>query len=501
MYTYHPQLAFLVVCGVVFAGSAAASAGPADDQFAVAAGHYSRGRWQWAADEFGRYIADFATDSRQQTDRALFYRGEALVQVGKYREAREQFVEFLERAPHHEYAKRALFRAAESAYLADDGPIARQALRRFRQTYPTDDLLQFVLPYLGELTFESGDTAAAQQIYVDALSRFPAGPLAEECQYGLGRALQQQGDVDAATRFFKHLASNPKTKRAEDAQLQLGVMQYNAGRYAEASKTLAAFEAAFVGSDLTGNALFWQGMSCTAMKRWPEAVSAFAEATERVDPELLPEAIFYTAQARVGAGQYDQAIPHYERILATWPEGPLADDAALGKLRALFLEGRHDAVQVQAVRFRVEFSQSPLRSQMQRLTGRSLLALGKYGPAVIVFRQLVDSHQQSSDKYLLAVAHLGASQPAAAVTALDGIPLGDSEQDFTDAVLVARASALMSLKRYTEAVEPLGAYLKSQPDGRDAADCRSELAIALAATNRLELARTAYAEYADRQTN
>jgi TolA-binding protein len=369
-------------------------------------------------------------------------------------------------------------------------------LRRFRETYPEDDLLQYVLPYLGELTLEAGDAEQAQQVYVDALSRFPAGPLASECQYGVGRALQQQGDVDAAARFFKHLAGDTRQKRADDAQLQLGVMQYNSGRYEEASETLAAFRSAFADSDLKGNALFWQGLSYIALKQWTDAISSLVDAADRVKPELLPEVLFYTAQAKAGAGQLDDATGYYERVLANWPDSPIADDAAVGKLQALYRQQRHAAVKVQAAQFQVQFSRSPLRQQMQRLAGRSLLAMGEYDPAVIVFRRLADSHQQVSDKYLLAVAHLGASQPEAALRALDEIAEENGGKEIADAVYVARASALMSLKRHTAAIEPLTAYLKSRPEGPDAADCRSELVIALAATDRLEAARTAYAEYA-----
>jgi TolA-binding protein len=273
-------------------------------------------------------------------------------------------------------------------------------------------------------------------------------------------------------------------------------MQYNAGRFEEATETLAAFRTTFAGSDLRGNALYWQGISQIALKQWSAAAKTLSDAAERAEPELLPEVLFYTARANVGAGRLGHAAQSYERVLATWPDSPFADDAAVGKLQILYRQEHHAAVKVQAAQFQIQFADSPLRRQMQRIAGRSLLALGEYGPAVDVFRQLADSQQPSPDTYLLAVAHLGAEQPEAALSVLEGLASEDAENGLQDSLHVARASALMSLQRHAEAIEPLSAYLTSQPDGRDAADCRSHLAIALATTGRWETARAVYAEYA-----
>ncbi len=54
----------------------------ADDQYAVAAGHYAQGRWQLACDEFQTLIREHPTDPRMA--QALFFSGEALVQLGRH---------------------------------------------------------------------------------------------------------------------------------------------------------------------------------------------------------------------------------------------------------------------------------------------------------------------------------------------------------------------------------------------------------------------------------
>ena len=64
-------------------------AGPAEDQYAVAAGHYAKGRWQLAADEMQRFLTSFP--NHPQAVEAKFFLGEALMQLGKVQQAREQF--------------------------------------------------------------------------------------------------------------------------------------------------------------------------------------------------------------------------------------------------------------------------------------------------------------------------------------------------------------------------------------------------------------------------
>ena len=55
---------------------------PAEDQFAVAAAHYEATRWRLAVDEFQIFIDNHV--GHQLYQRAMFYSGEALVQLGDY---------------------------------------------------------------------------------------------------------------------------------------------------------------------------------------------------------------------------------------------------------------------------------------------------------------------------------------------------------------------------------------------------------------------------------
>ena len=109
-------LAFCILAGALLTGDASLRAGEADDRFAVAAAHYDQGRWKLAAEEFQTFLQTFPRDQRR--NRCVFFLGEALLQLGKYDDARARFREYITREPSGKYARAAMFRLGEAAYLA-----------------------------------------------------------------------------------------------------------------------------------------------------------------------------------------------------------------------------------------------------------------------------------------------------------------------------------------------------------------------------------------------
>jgi TolA-binding protein len=97
-------------------GQQPTSAGEAEDQYAVAAGHYAAKRWQLAVDEFRALVKEHPDDANSV--KARFFLGEALVQLGKHDQAASEFKQVLARAPSGSLARQALFRFGETSYLA-----------------------------------------------------------------------------------------------------------------------------------------------------------------------------------------------------------------------------------------------------------------------------------------------------------------------------------------------------------------------------------------------
>ena len=70
--------------------------------------------------------------------------------------------------PNGKYARQTLFRAGECSYLAGKSEAAAVDLTRFCQQYREDALAAYANCYLGELSLESGDLAAAKSFYAAA---------------------------------------------------------------------------------------------------------------------------------------------------------------------------------------------------------------------------------------------------------------------------------------------------------------------------------------------
>jgi TolA-binding protein len=211
-----------------------------DDQYAVAAGHYSAQRWSLAVDEFRALLRNHP--EHRNATKSRFFIAEALVQLGRYDEAQHEFRDFLARDPDSPLAPQALFRAGESAFLAGRADAARPLLRDFHAKYPAEKLNAYVLNYLGQLALADGDATAAAQFFKQSLEHFPAEPPSDECRYGLARANELAGKSSDAAALYRQLCNCPDASLAEQSLLRLALVQANSGDTDRAIATFESFE-------------------------------------------------------------------------------------------------------------------------------------------------------------------------------------------------------------------------------------------------------------------
>ena len=127
---YRTNAARISAVCLVLAGLCVARADDAEDQFTVAAKHYTHARWKLAVAEFTSYLTQFPAGTH--VDRVTFYLGESLVQLKQFDLARERFAHFCEHADSSELTPRAHFRMGEMSYLLGDSVRADRDLTRFR---------------------------------------------------------------------------------------------------------------------------------------------------------------------------------------------------------------------------------------------------------------------------------------------------------------------------------------------------------------------------------
>lgn len=530
-------------------------AGPADDQFAVAAGHYKAKRWKLAAAEFQTFLADYA--EHQNAHRARFYLAESLVQLRRFDEAAQQFRDFLTRAPDDRLARKALFRSGEASYLAGHFDQAEAELAKFFERFPDDPLNAYALPYLGDLAARRHDAPTAQKLFTRGLKQFGQGPMQDDCRLGLARALEEQDKDDDARRLYLALASKPTSNRADEAQYRLAASFYRAGDYEQALECFSEFATTFAKSPLrpraelaAGQTLyhageleqararfeqlagrgevglearFWLGLAEKAKHDWPAASATLLAVAQAADGDahLAPAARFHAGEALLHAGKPAEADAQFIQVLDRWPASDVADKSFVGRIQVALAGDDHATVERLSGEFETRFPESALRPRVERAVGRSLLARKDYPAAIAVFEQLVssageqkvqrdaaeipDPHQPARDRYLLATAYLGAERYKDALSALGSVDVRPSQQADNDEaddglrelqidVLRAKAMALMGLDRFADASGVLKTLLAGQPDGETTAWAKAELAVCFARAGQLDRAKATFAD-------
>ena len=153
------QILVLVFLAVAALGPATRlDAAESDDQFAVAAGHYDRQQWKLAVEEFRTFLRNIPRTAGRQS---VFLLGEALLQSGRFDEARQQFHKL--HRPRTRRANTLGPRVPNGRSGLLGGRLCDGQARSggFLTKYPDDRLNAYVLPYLGDIALADGDAAAA----------------------------------------------------------------------------------------------------------------------------------------------------------------------------------------------------------------------------------------------------------------------------------------------------------------------------------------------------
>ncbi|HVX09828.1 MAG TPA: tetratricopeptide repeat protein [Pirellulales bacterium] len=517
-------------------------AGKAEDQYAVAAGHYKQKRWKFAADEFQTFLADYPQHTNAA--KARFYLGESLLQSRRFDEATQAFRTFVEQAPNDRLAKKARFRAGEATYLAGHFEQAKAEFESFARELPDDPLNAYVLFYLGDIALRGGDHQTAELLFVEALKRYPQGPLQDDCRFGLAQAQEHRGQNEDARRLYLALAGKPSSPWAAKAQFRLGGNFYAAGEYEQAlgcfqellehprfagnplrvQAALAAgeslyqlkqfdvarqqFESLLEAPSVLVEAHYWLGLTQSAQKDFAAAAVTLLIAAEQAagDARLAAAARFHAGEALLQAGKPLEAQAQYDLVLKNWPNGEFAEKSLLGRMQVALATGDHKQVDALAAQFSERYPMTQLRRRVDRVVGRSLVERKDYPAAAAVFEKLLAAESDSTgstannDRCLLAAAYIGQSRYDDALKVIATItlapePAGDERQLWID-VQRQQAAALVGLEQYADAAQRLEQLLAIKPDAKTNIWCRAELAVCLSKTGDLQKAKEVFGDLA-----
>ena len=414
---YSPMWAILLL----LASAASVCAEGASDQFAVAASHYTQSRWELAVTEFQDLIARYPED-RRAVD-ARFFLGEAFIQLGRHGEARASFDEFLQVGAEHRFAKRALFRRGEAAYLSNQPELAEPDLKAFLAANPNDRLAAYALPYLAIATFKLNKFDEAEPLFTKARSQFPEGPQHRQTQFGSANLYEKTDRVELAIPLYEQLVHDATKPLAAQAEFRLAMIAYGRGKYADAIDRLARFESTYRSSPLIPDARYWLGLSVIGAKKLDIAAQVLTDAAKRFPDHVLAPAMRYQAgTALLQLKDYDAALVQFNQVSTNARPSQWDDKALFGKIRIRLAQGDTETATQLKNELASRHPESDRLAEATRLIGQQLAHAGEGDNAIELLAPLVAGQDQTAtsprDRYHLAVAYLDAGRHSEALTEL-----------------------------------------------------------------------------------
>src|SRR5262249_20018215 len=159
--------------------------------------------------------------------------------------------------------------------------------------------------------------------FQEALKAYPEGDLAEDARFGLARSYELLGKAAEATRAYREVAANRNGARAAEAQLNLGAMEFDAARFAEAAAAYETLERQFPASPQVPLAQLNHGFARYQLGQFPQAIAQFEKAGKT--EKYAAEAALWKGLALKGNAEPSKAIDVLRAAYAKYRDHPLAE--------------------------------------------------------------------------------------------------------------------------------------------------------------------------------
>ena len=485
-------------------------------------------RYDLAAQEYEDFLK--AARPGPDADDARFGLASARLFLGKYKDAKPAFEAFLQSAPKgHPNASAALFRVGETAYLLGDLPAAKSALEKYLAENPGHRHEEAAWSHLGDVSLRLKDLPRAREAYEKVLSK-PGGRLATRARLGLGQTLAAQGETDGAVKTLEDLARSGGPEWADRARYEIGRVEASAGRFDRAASAFEALEkgspkgpfaaearlrraealgkldrrdeaeailrplvdgsnpgVAAQAADALGGSLLARGKAAEALATLDDASAKFAATP------LGPLLKFHAAEAAQALGKLDDARARFLKVAESAPDDPLADDA-LVRAAGIALEARDfPAAKSIAQSLPAKFPGTDRRADAHLIEARVALAEKDAKGAIALLEAAIGPDNpgpatSQAATYYLGLAYRADGQSARANELLARLAKTPAASSAAGAQFML-GQGLVESGKFAEAIPPLEAYLKGQPDGEVADFALAHLARAQLELGRLDDAR------------
>jgi len=317
----------------------------------------------------------------RQADETLLLLAQAYNAQQKARQAKAALSRLIAEFPASRLLDRAHYRLGEYAFATADYPAAAAEYQLVVEKWPAGTLAPHALYGLGWAKLNQNDHAGAEKTFDSLVQKYPDHKLVPRARYGRAMARYQlKNFAQAVDDAQALLAADPTPVEKSDARYLLGLCQAALQKHADAAatfQTLLKDDPKYAGADKVRYELAW---ALKQQEKEKESADAFTQlAAQSPDSPLAAEAQYHVGEFAYKSGEFKNAAAAYYASLqkagktelgekaahklawsyfriddladarqtfsyqrATWPNGPLAADAAFMEAECLFKQKKFD---------------------------------------------------------------------------------------------------------------------------------------------------------------
>lgn len=501
-----------------------------NSDFRAAAAFFRGQRWQYAADDFQKFLKDYPNSERAPL--AHLYVGLCLNSLEDYTAARTNLQRFLKDAPDNRNAADARYRIGECSYYLKDYDATIQQLTSYLEKHDGHQLNSWGRLLLGESLNQKKQFVEAQETLTPVLAVAKKDGILDDVEFALGVSFQGQEKLQEATTEFQKLVDRKSTRFEHRGLARLGKMAFDDKDYAKATAlydrliqdhpqkpgaTTAALQAGIANYQLgdfdaaierfnkiptddsaTGYGQLWTGLALTKTGQIQKAREVFENVFQQTtDATLSAELLFRRAELEMMDQQMPAAIAMFKDLADRWPTSRYVNQS-LFNVADLQLEQGNTVEAEEAVRRLLNAAPEKANDpDLLTVQGRLKLKQDRIPEAIELLLKAVDDPSASKIQARIRTYHLVRALHKAGKhqEVLDQVKIVAAELDQdTDsdvaAMLSLAAISSLELNDNQSALNLANSFIRISPDIKTQADALTARAIAASRTSDLNSART-----------
>ena len=454
----------------------------AEAQFLIGSGLAEQEKFAEASKALEAALA--AQPKWRQADENLLVLAHAYYRQGNAAKAKETLQKLVAGFPESKILDRAHYRLGEYAAAANDPKGAAAEYRQVVDGWPQSPLAPHAMHGLGWALFDQNDFTAAETTLDSLVAKYPGNKLIPRARYARGMARHQLGKFAEAIPDLQAMLTAPEATVAEksDARYVLGLCQAGLKKPAEAAATFRALLQEDPKYQAADKVLYELAWTLKAQGNDQEATAAFEQLVKQ-HPESprVAESQFHVGEAAYKAGNFQAAAVAYAAAMEKAGKSELGEKAAHKLGWAYYrLDNAADARQTFNYQ-RVTWPQGPLAADAAFMEAECLFKQKKYPEALAAYGQVKDP--SSKDFQILTLLHsaqalgqIKSPQPdqrrdawQKALALLDRSTKEFPDSAYLPEVLYERGWALQSLGKLDEALAEYDQAVAKGKDGEAAA--------------------------------